>query len=90
VSTPYEFAGTTTTFAQHTLKFTIQIQHWPFLALSNTLSVVFDANVLDQKASICPDTSNNLRWVLVVVDNVSLYPLLISKTNNKIKQKKLH
>jgi hypothetical protein len=73
VTTPYEFAGTTTTFAQHTLKLNIQIQRWPFLSLSNTLAVLFDAKAANPNPVVCSDPSESLRWILVDVNSVSLY-----------------
>jgi hypothetical protein len=74
-TTPSSFAGTNTTFPAHTLKFTIAIQQWPFLALANSLLVVFDADA-SQSSAICtnPYQDDNLRWILLTVDKLVLYP----------------
>eukprot|EP00026_Physarum_polycephalum_P000327 Phypoly_transcript_00327.p1 GENE.Phypoly_transcript_00327~~Phypoly_transcript_00327.p1 ORF type:complete len:1631 (+),score=195.10 Phypoly_transcript_00327:260-5152(+) len=77
-STPYTFAGTTTTYPAHTIKLNINVQNWPFLALANSLKVIFDAKNANSnsKSTTCTndeDNTGNLQWLLLVVDQTSLY-----------------
>lgn len=77
--TEFEFAGTTTIYKAHTLKLNVRVHNWPFYSLSNNLAIVLDSN--NQEPSACvdqdEDESGSLRWVMVNVDDVSLYLFIL-------------
>lgn len=80
-STTFEFANITTVFPAHTLKLSVSIQNWPFQSLSHNLSILMDSGVSNADACVREesDESGSLRWLIVVIDDVSLYhsPIII-------------
>eukprot|EP00026_Physarum_polycephalum_P001796 Phypoly_transcript_01799.p1 GENE.Phypoly_transcript_01799~~Phypoly_transcript_01799.p1 ORF type:complete len:509 (+),score=43.80 Phypoly_transcript_01799:1579-3105(+) len=74
-STPIDFAGNTTVYAQNTIKINVIVQSWPFYALANSLAVIFNSTKSEQKncAKDFVDDSGNLRWVAVSLGDLSLY-----------------
>lgn len=76
--TQLEFAGTTTSFAPNTLKISIEISRWPFLALANSLAIVLDSSGTTNTQNGCTKSQVNdngdLQWILVVMGELSLYP----------------
>lgn len=74
--TTINFANTSTTFTPDTIKLAIQVQLWPFYSLSNSLEIVMESKDRDTESSCVTnekDSSGNLRWLIVVVNGVSLY-----------------
>lgn len=78
-----EFAKINTTFQPHSIKIGVRVNTWPFRSLSNSLHVVFADNAKMNTGNINPacvnvndntDESGSLRWLMVVMYNVSLYP----------------
>lgn len=79
--TLFSFAKINKTFPPHTLKFNVRIKDWPFLSLSNQLSVVLNSGGnSDHSSSSCvkvdTDERQNVKWVVINIDGVSLYLLL--------------
>jgi hypothetical protein len=77
------FAGTISTFAPNTLKISVAIQNWPFLALTNSLAIIFDAGASanSQNSKLCLNAqasgnSGSLQWLLASIGDVSWYHFL--------------
>lgn len=71
------FANVTTTYSPNTLKLYVTISNWPFRALANSLLLTLDSAASEKATCINDNTkpgNENLRWMMVVVDDVSLYP----------------
>lgn len=86
--TSINFANVITLFGPNTLKIGVRVYNWPFMALTNELAIVLDAKVsgeIEREKDECLNESVNedgsLRWIMVMVDNVSLYP---SNYNNPL------
>jgi hypothetical protein len=82
--TKINFGGETTTY-QNTVRLSINVQNWPFMALQNSLEIVIDGGMVGNDTSeelACINSNigqnNNLRWVVVVVNTVSLYPFVVA------------
>eukprot|EP00026_Physarum_polycephalum_P005781 Phypoly_transcript_05819.p1 GENE.Phypoly_transcript_05819~~Phypoly_transcript_05819.p1 ORF type:complete len:186 (+),score=18.62 Phypoly_transcript_05819:1180-1737(+) len=75
------FAGVTTRYAKNTIKLSVEISSWPFLNLQNSLHVNMNSGVAG--AVSCTkkntDSSNSLRWFMVVVNDTSLYGQFLDK-----------
>jgi hypothetical protein len=69
------------TFKANTLKLSVSVQNWPFYSLTNTLGIVFDGSAQGSSDSGCvvSDSSyDTVQWVLVVVDDFTLYHTSLS------------
>lgn len=79
--TIYDFAETTTVYQPNSVKINLQIESWPFYALSNSLSIAFESANLDSKKNPCynqqVDESGSLRWFMITIDDHSLYLQLL-------------
>jgi hypothetical protein len=77
-TTPFEFAGSSTTFSPNTLKISVTILNWPFLSLSNSLSLSIDSksegNNQEENCAKSQSTTESLQWIMVIVNDVALYP----------------
>ena len=89
-STPFDFAGNTTTFASNTIKVNVRIQRWPFKSLGNSLSISIDSNSEeDQRNSNCVDSFSSvdgLKWITVTIGRVTLYPVKKKKDRKREKE----
>jgi hypothetical protein len=87
-NTTVEFANTTNFYPPHTLKLAFGFYDWPFMELTNSLEIVIDSavsgNTMTQKNTCSKesqDESGGLLWLMVIIDDVSLYPKFLGRTN---------
>jgi hypothetical protein len=82
--TPINFANQTTTYTTNSIKLSVQVQNWPFRALSNSLVLEFttetnggtNGNEINPKCiqvDSSTDSNSNLNWLLINVDGVIMY-----------------
>lgn len=77
------FAGINSTYDETKVKIAFKIQNWPFLALSNLLSITMDSGVENNNNGdeSCvnggTDESGNLMWFMIYVGDLSLYLIIL-------------
>jgi len=83
-----DFANASTAYPAHTVKLSVRVSAWPFMGLDNSLAIVLNlpymatvekTEVNSTKSISCvnhqEDESGSLRWLMVSVNETSLYLL---------------
>ncbi|EGG15086.1 hypothetical protein DFA_09909 [Cavenderia fasciculata] len=79
-----EFAGETIEIPQHSVKYTIQLDYYPFSSSDNTLLVLFNMSINSKSSDVCStklegiSPGNQLQWATLYVDSDILYAKFIN------------